>query len=147
MRDFSRFFYFKYVLILGGLFLILVLAGREIYFGYQAANNGQNLPPLASGEVRVYFEFGDGEERIFDGPTVEGMNVFDVLRQSAKAGHFDLEFAADKGKIFVGAINGLRNETDAVWMFYINGRELPQELLEVQRVRPGDVVLARYISQ
>lgn len=125
--------------------LVLVLIVVQIYLGQQSRLNNKSLPPVSESEMRVFFDFGNDERRIFDGAVIERMSVFDALKQSAKAGQFNFEYIFEREKVFIGAINGFSNQKNAVWKFYLNGKEISEDLLGVQKTRAGDIVEAHYI--
>jgi hypothetical protein len=136
---------FKLSVIFLAIFFVGIIVGVQIFVSRQASLKAEDLPLLAEGEIRVFFNFGNDNVRIFDGPTVQGMTVLDTIKQSAKAGSFQFEYVLDKGRVYVGAINGFINQKNATWHFYLNNTELVEETLEFQRVKAGDIVKVSYV--
>jgi len=147
MLRFKKIDIFKWGVVLVVIFFVGIIAGVQIFVSRQASLEDENLPPLADGEIRVFFNFGNDQVRIFDGPAVQGMTVLDVIKQSAKAGSFPFDYVLDKGRVYVGAINGFINQKNATWHFYLNNAELVEETLEFQRVKAGDIVKVSYVLE
>jgi hypothetical protein len=127
-----------------GIGALFIFGLGQLDLNNQSNEETQGLPPLAENDIRVLFYFDENNMRVFDGPIVQGMSVFDALRQSAKAGSFDFNYKLDKGRIYVGAINGIRVEKNNTWHFYLNGQEILESLLETEKVKPGDIIEVVY---
>jgi hypothetical protein len=100
--------------------------------------------PGSDKPARFTIEFGNGNVRAFEGPTVKGMTILQALLSASYGGGFDFKYSLDKnGDINLAAINGAVNGQKN-WHFYLNGKPIEAGEIARTKIKAGDSIEARY---
>ena len=91
-------------------------------------------------KARLILDYGNGQQRWFEGKVVKGMTVFDALNAAALAGDFKV-YTSLTGEI--ERINGLENKNGQKWCCYFKDNQKITNITE-RPIKPGQEIICRY---
>ncbi len=111
------------------------------YGGEEMAQFGKQNLSANSGEAMVVFDFGNGNERKFEGPIIENTKVWDIFQQAIATGGIDVSV---NGNFVPQSIGGYKNgDNGKKWNFYLNS--VKQELTPFDiKASSGDIAIFKF---
>jgi len=91
-------------------------------------------------KARLILDYGNGQQRWFEGKVARGMTVFDALNAAALAGDFKVYISPTWE---IERINGLENKNGQKWCCYFKDNQEINNIAE-KPIKPGQEIICRY---
>lgn len=135
-----------YILMLVAILLLILSGGVIFWFSIAKKPNTvvfQPFMPKIIGEAKLIINFGNGNERNFEGEIIEGETLVGVLIQASKAGDFSYKL---DGKNNLAAVENFAAQAGKSWHWYVNDKKIDKSLYEII-LKDGDNILIKYESR
>ena len=127
---------------------VVVFIGAIIIVWYQSYNSNFSIVSdfRNASTASLLINFGNSNERMFQGNVRPKMTVLDALYSSSLNGNFKLRYAIDsRGDVNIYTLNDEINNTYVKkWRFYVNDQIVPSRRIGATIIKPGDKILARF---
>ncbi len=127
------------------LILILVVWIVSILFYFLGFQFPIKKPPAStnlseSQAARLILDFGNGQQRWFEGEVIDGMTMYDALSASALAGNLKLQ-VSPAGQL-AAVDNLISNSNVKQWNCYLGNQKITN--IKQQKVKQGEETVCRY---
>ncbi len=138
----NEFFYRKALPLI--IVAAIALIAAQIYsLSFKDKSDQPNV--IAENSARLILDSGAGRHREFTGPVIEGMNVWQAMLQSARAGNIDINYQVKNSQFVLKSVDGLGHGQGS-WVVYRNERLVDPVQLLSEPLASGDLIKVIYVG-